>query len=483
MTFPLRLAALPLLLLSTAAYAAETPTPEGAAELTTVLQAYLGATEGVVLVEPGDDAYDVTLDFAPLTAMMPKGSLTVSPMEFTLADNGDDTWEMVQDQAFTLKLSVPGEIEMDIAVASLSSEGTFDELLQTFSSASTSFSGLTMTQKMTDPTMGEQNVAYGIAEGTFDSTAEEGEAGGVDSAGTFEMSGISESFELPPMGEGAPPMSLSLTVDSYTGESTLTGLRPDAMYKLLAFFVANPSEEAIKAAQGELKTILTDGMPLFEHLESTATGAGLKVQSPVGEISAAELSATVEAGGVIEQGMLREAIGLKGLSLPAGLVPEWAVDLVPKDVALDIGVSGFDLASPAAMFLQAMDLTKPQPVDDAMGGQLFAALLPKGAVDVTLAPSSITAPIYGLGLEGVMSAGPMGMPTGKATVTLSGVTAVEQALSKAPEEIGMQAAPMLAMAQGMAKPGEDGALIWELEMTADGKMLVNGTDLSAMGMQ
>lgn len=484
MTFPLRLATIPMLLLSTAAYAAEPATPEGAAELTTMFQTYLGAVDGVVLVEPGDESYTVTLDFAPLTAKIPQGTATITPMEFELADNGDGTWAMTQDQPFAMRVSVPGQLEMDIAAESMTSEGTFDAALQVFTTSSSSFTNLTMTQVMTDPAMGQQNVKYAIAEGSYDSTAAASASGeGVDTTSTFAASGVSETFDLPPMGEGAPPMSITFTADSYEGDGTMTGLRPDAFYKLLAFFVAHPAPEAISAAQADLKTILTDAGPIFDHLESEATVSAVKVTTPMGDVTAEALGVTVEAGGLVEDGLFREAISVTGLALPAGLVPEWAVDLVPKDATLDFAASRFNLAAPAALFIAAMDLTKPEPVDEATGQQMLAALLPEGVVDVTLAPGSITAPIYGLTFEGAMSAGPASMPVGKATITATGATAVEQALTKAPPEVGQQGAMMLGMAQAMAKPGENGALIWELEMTADGKMLVNGTDMSAMGMQ
>jgi len=45
----------------------------------------------------------------------------------------------------------------------------------------------------------------------------------------------------------------------------------------------------------------------------------------------------------------------------------------------------------------------------------------------------------------------------------------------------MQVAPMLGMAEGMAKPGEGGALVWELETTPEGGFLVNGVDMMQMG--
>ena len=59
--------------------------------------------------------------------------------------------------------------------------------------------------------------------------------------------------------------------------------------------------------------------------------------------------------------------------------------------------------------------------------------------------------------------------------------AVEQALAAGPPEMTGQFVPMLQMAEGMAKPGENGALVWELESTATGGFLVNGTNM--MGAQ
>jgi hypothetical protein len=54
---------------------------------------------------------------------------------------------------------------------------------------------------------------------------------------------------------------------------------------------------------------------------------------------------------------------------------------------------------------------------------------------------------------------------------------VEQALAAGPPEMTGQIIPVLKMAESMAKPGENGALVWELESTATGGMLVNGTNM------
>jgi len=54
---------------------------------------------------------------------------------------------------------------------------------------------------------------------------------------------------------------------------------------------------------------------------------------------------------------------------------------------------------------------------------------------------------------------------------------VQAAVNAAPDDQKGQILPMIGMAQGMAQPGENGALVWELEMTADGAMKVNGMNM------
>ena len=453
-------------------------TPEGAAELTSLFQTYLGAAPGVVTVAPEGEVYGVKLDFAPLLAKLPEGEASITPITFTLSDNGDDTWEMAQDQAFDLQVKVPGQMEMSVHIANVTGEGTFDAALGAFTTSSTSFTDMAMVQKTTDPTMGDNTVTYNIASGSYESTGEEGAEGGVDIVSSYALDGLTEVFSMPPMGEGAPPIEITLRAESYTGTGTAEGMRPDAIYKLLAFFVANPSEAAIAAQQDELKTILTEGLPLFDHLLSTSTATAITVDTPMGPAALASAAITVEANGVVEAGLVREAFDLKGLELPAALVPEWAVPLVPSDLSLDVKATRFNLLAPAKLILSALDLTKEPSLPPEVEAQLLDALLPEGVVEVTLAPGGATAPVYAVTYEAAMTAGPMmPMPVGTAKLTLTGMAEINAALAAAPEDVAMQAGPMLAMAEGMAKPGDNGALVWEVEMTAEGALMVNGTNM------
>ena len=478
MRFTIALSALPFVLWSTTALA--TPaTPEGAAALASVFQTYLGATDGVVAVAPDGDAYDVTLDFAPLIANSADKAIeaTISPIEFALVDNGDGTWEMTQDQTFGMTLKVPGQMDLTVDMAKLAGTGTFDTTLQAFTTSTTEMTDLRMAQTITDSTLGDSTVAYAADGLAYTSTAAAGANGGVDSKSNYTLTGLSEDFGIPGMGDGGAPMQLKLTAQGYTADSTVTGLRPDAMYKLLAFFVANPSEAAITAQQDGLKSIIRDGVPLFDNILSTGTVSAISVTSPMGDFGLASMGIVVEANGVVADGKFREGITLSGLTLPAGLVPEWAAPLVPQSVAMDFTVSRFDLTAPVALFLEMVDLAAGPASTPETDAQMMAAFMPEGVVDITLAPGSVVGTGYSLTYEGLISAGPGGMPTGTAKVTATGLDVIQTALAAAPPELGGQIGPILGIAQGMAKPGADGELVWDLEMTPTGGMLVNGVDM------
>jgi hypothetical protein len=146
-------------------------------------------------------------------------------------------------------------------------------------------------------------------------------------------------------------------------------------------------------------------------------------------------------------------------------------------MSLDVQVTDFDPAAAITAALSALD----QPAGSAMGPEfdatLQAALLPMGAVTITLNPGSLTGAGYALTYEGTMVAGPdTEIPTGKATVTLTGAEALTAALNAAPDDMKAQAMMGFGMAQGMAK-AEGDKLIWEIDAATPGALSVNGMAL------
>lgn len=470
-----------LFALTSTAALAEPATADEAARLLALLQTYVGAEPGVVTVAPAGDAYTVTFDFAPFIAKASSDAFTgtITPYVMTLTDSENGTWATSVDQAFAADFTVAGLSTMSYKMASIKGTAVFDEVMGAFSSSRTDFTDIEIAQTITIPDQPPSNSSTTASSGYYESAAVASTVDGVDSTITYALTDYAQTLAMPGV-PGAPPSDILINAETYGATGAMKGFQPDAFYKLIAWFVAHPSEAAIKADQAGLKAVLTEGMPFFQNIDTTGAMENVTIATPVGVFAVDTLGIAVEANGLIADGLFREAITVSGLTIPEGLLPAWSADLVPTAFGIDVTGSGFDAAAPAAAFIAAFDLTKPEPVDPATSEQIMASFLPKGTVDITLAPGSITAAAYNLTYQGAMTAGPGGMPVGAAKVTMTGMDAVMAALQAAPPEMGGQIVPMLGMAQGMAASGDDGALVWDIDASTPGALLVNGVDMMAM---
>lgn len=457
---------------------------DGAAKLLSVFQTYLGSTEGVVQVAVDGDVYKVRFDAAPLIALLPdeaEATLAISPVEMTVVENGDGTWDYAVDQSLSIAYAVGDAFKSTTDYGQVLFTGTFDEALGDTSSYQLELNDMTTEQIQHDANMGEVSVKISQDQMTAEGTAMAG-ASGVD---TEFSSGAGEArYEVTVAGsETMAPMAISASVEKAEATGSITGLQSRGIYGLLAYFVANADTMQGDVDRAGMKTALQAALPVFETLTMTGSYSGISAETPMGPVALREVGMAVDANGVVADGKFREAISLKGLSLPEGVIPPFAVPLVPSEISLDVMGSGFDLAAPAALGLGLLDLPKGATPPEGLDAQFLAAFLPAGSVDITIAPGEIYAPAYRLTYEGAMAAGPaMPMPVGKARIGLTGMDKINEALMASPPEMGLQdAAPMLGMAQMMAQQGVDGELIWEVETTATGGLSVNGQVMMAGG--
>lgn len=467
---------------STSALAA-TATLEEAQRLTDVFQSYLGKEPGVVTITPAGEAYDAKIDFAPLIAKVkqPNFIADVTPLVMKLTDQGGGKWLVTQDQPLSFSANVPGQLEMTAKVGSMKGSAVFDQNIPAFTSSTTDFANLSVDETVTVPGNAPTHVAYGVKSIRYETTATASGMDAVDGTIHAANSGVIERFSLPASPASPMAMEVSITVDTATTDATIKGLKNKAVYQLIAWFVAHPSEEAIKASQSELKTILGASLPLFENMSSTGTIQNISVTTPVGPVGIASMGFDVGINGIVEDAMLHEGLTVEGLKLPPGLVPPWATDLVPNKLALDFSATDFDLASPAKILIDNADLSNPDPIKPELGLKLLSALLPKGAVALSTSTSKVTAKLYDLSIEGAMTAGPVGKPLGEATIKAKGLDQVLDLLKSAPPEMVGQSIPGLIAAKGMAKTEADGSMSWKIENTLQGNVLVNGINISKMG--
>ena len=475
------LSAAALLWLAAAPLAAAPATPEGAAQVEAALRTYLGATPGILTVTPEGESYAVTLDPAPWIALAEgKATAEVTPVHFAVADNGDGTWAVTADEPISVKASVPGALALDLAVASFAFDCTFDVALMACQTATSTAGAITLDQTTTEPDGTTTEVSYRIARIDSETTAAPAAAGtGVDSRMHYTATDVAETIRVTPgAGGGQMPMNLDIAIASYDVTTEAGALRSVGLYGLFAWLVAHPTEAAVEADAEGLKSAIHGALPLWSTLSGTGEARSISVATPFGSGSADSMTVGFDMSGISPEGRFRESLAVKGLKLPAETMPAWMPPLVPSEATLDVAVSGFDLAAPAGLILDTLGTGAES--DEAFDAKLLAALMPAGKVTITLAPQGAVTPTYTLDYEGGFDAGPARMPEGRVTVGATGIDAALEALNAAPEDVRSGAVPGIMMLRGIAKPAGVGRFVWEIVMTPDGKVTVNGMDMSAL---
>jgi hypothetical protein len=464
------------LLFSVSSTAMAAATAEEATRLAGVFQSYLGNEPGVVTVEAEGDDYIATFDVAPLAKKYAANGevMTMSPFELTLTSKGDGQWDVSHSGPFNFAVKAPNSLTLDMKTESYETEGVFDENLMTFISNSSTIKNLSLVEEIIDASQNKTSVDISIANFTSEQTGAANANGGVDSETKYKFDGLSEKISG---GAATGGMNFEVTAENGAYDTAGTGLKSKSIFDLISFFVTHQDKDSITKDQAALKTILNDGLPLFENVTSTGTINKVSVTTPIGPVGMDSIAITVEANGVVEDGKLRESVSVSGLAIPQAIVPPWAVTLVPKNFTFDFSGSDFNLLAPAKLVLEKLDLSKEPPIPDGLEATLMPMFLPKGAATITLHPTSLNNDIYSFSAEGSMVAGPASMPSGQAKVTARGLDEIMKVLQSAPPEMGLQSyGAMIIAAKGMGKAESDGSLSYDIATTPEGKVTVNGID-------
>jgi hypothetical protein len=474
--------AIPFLMsVSTAALAAATG--EEAQRLTELFQSYLGAEPGVVTVGTDGDNYAAKIDLAPLTKKAAESGteFTVSPIELSISDEGEGKWNVSQSGPFVVSIKNGAALAADLKIEEYKWEGVFDEKLGTFESSQGEAKGIALVEKIDDPKQGKMDINATIKSMTVEQSGSASASGGADITSKYELDSISETFATTGGEAGVPPLNLVLTADNAIYETSAKNLKSKSVLDILAFFISHQGKDLIIKDQATLKAALSAGLPLFDNLNSKGTFNKIAIVSPVGPITLDSMIVGVEGNGIVKDGKFRESVSVTGITPPPGIVPPWAVTLVPKTVTFDFQGTGFDLASPAQMILAAVDFSKDPPLPAGFEATLLPALLPTGAMNIGLNPTSISNDLYSIAAEGAVMAGAASMPSGKGTIKAKGLDEVLKVIQSAPPEMGLQGGvAMIVGFKGMGKAEADGTVTWNIESAGDGKVLINGIDISQM---
>jgi hypothetical protein len=473
------LAAASFLALASSSFAAS---QDEANQIKAAFEKYLTAEPGVVTVSVVGDAYDVTLDLNPFVAKIkePGFAGSLSKLSYRIIPQSGGKWQVDQNQPleFSLKAQPFFDLTYKVGIAKLS--GIWDEALPGFASSTMDFSNFESTQTIDDPTNQTKQITKTKAAGfKGDATSTLNAQGGVDFKGTY-TSGAATSEST--IGTAMGPVKIAYTAESSTSEYAGTNFRQRQILSLVAWFVARPSPEAIKKDQTELRELVKLALPMFDNINASVKAGKVDVTTNYGSGSLSGVDFAVDMNGLTSDGKIREAFKLSGITLPDGILPPWSKPVLPTDISLDFAITGFNAADPVSMIIDNMDLNAKPPLKSGMEMQLLGMALPKGTFQVALNPGSIKSTTYEISYDGALDVSLGGPPSGKGTLKMKGFDQTLQSLQQAAAtdpSINQVIGPMMA-AKGFSKQEGD-FLVWNLESTPQGGVLVNGIDVTKMG--
>jgi hypothetical protein len=478
-----------LLLSASACSALAAATPEEAARIKAAMETYLSATPGVVTVTPEGNAYAIKVDIAPFLAKVPDPNFKAYADPYTLKAEplGNGQWNVTSTGTWGLQMSADKAVQITMRVAEQNWSGVYDENLAAFTKSSGTFNNISMSQVLPDPSgsANMSNIIYTIGSVTMDSTATPAGTG-VDAVNNMVMSNIASSTTMTGPDGGTPPpeaamMNYSVTSPKLTYSTTGKGLTYKPLMELVAWFVARPEKQLIINDQQQLKEKLQAALPLFQNVLGNMKYENLNVTTAFGQFGIGSLAADINMNGLVKDGYLQERFAISGFTMPQGLLPPWVQELVPNTVTVDFALKGFDFAAPAQLALGQLDLSKPEPLPPGFENILLPSFLPTNAVTIDLGASEVSNALYSVTYDGQITAALAGLPTGKANIRMKGLDAVVSKLqANGSDPQVQQALAGIVGMKGLGKAEPDGSMLWAVDATTPGKVLVNGLDVSAM---
>lgn len=464
------------LVVLTSPSAAQTIDAQGATQLGDTLARYVSSAafeKGIVKVAADGDAYKIDISLTGLAGLVPPGpfKFEVAPYALRVKPLADGTWQvdgpLFPDGGFEITEPTAKQ-RMNWAVADGKMTGVFDPALGTFATGSGSFAGVKL---VTDAPTGAGETSYGA--GTVEMTGTKSVNGGVDFTSKQTIADFVQTQNIVEPSSGTN-IALTIQAASLSMDGAGSGLKMNAFLDLLAFGVANPDPEKIKAKQEQLKSLLLAALPVWDHVNGSYTLSKLSVTTPFGIARSGKAGLSVAMDGIRQNGSLTYAVKLSDLEVASLFMPAWARPLLPTEMDLTVSGENINLEEPARKLIGVLDLSQEPPFPAAVTDEIaaeFTANPPK----VVVGRSSIRNADTEIVAEGEFTF-PDSKPTLDMTFEAAGydkAVAGLQAAAAADPQLA-EILPAAMMIKGFAKTLPDGRLEWAVNVKPDGSVLVNG---------
>jgi hypothetical protein len=466
------------LLVGTGCVFAAEATREGAQDLVEQVHKFLGkpavGDADYVEVQPQDEAYRVTIHIDRAIQRFDIPSLSFQNAEFSYLTEplADGTWRVTDVQLPNPMVIRFGEVTASYRWEDVRFDGIYDPALGAFSRFEETFGSVDGLQTGPDTTSAShtqgvvvQGSAQSDGDGAVDVTVQQAQE---DTAThhSMPMPGVDPSL--------GSTLEFSYGIASAEGDATIDSLEAVKLNQLWIDIVALLETATPELDNQEVKTRLTELLPIYERIEQRGSAQQLRVDTPLGVFGINDLDISLALPGIVPEGEASLSLQLAGSSYPEEMVPPWARDLVADELTLAFGLSGFNLDAAARHLISELDVDRTPPLENMHLMDAAQLALTQDGMTFSLKPSTISSPLLTIRADGQVTA-TMAGPDGSLNVTTTGLDdALAAALSASQDATAARLVGVLTLAQAWSKPTGDGGASFLIEMRKDGAVIVNG---------
>ncbi|WP_160008168.1 hypothetical protein [Rhizobium sp. 18055] len=449
---------------------------QGAKDIETNLSKLLPRKVGksFITVNPAGTRYEIVYDFAKLLQKVDPASFTINGLApwsifATPEESGLWTIEGTNSLDVSGSFTAAGQPKTDFsyAIDSLVSKGVFDPAISYLKSGDFSSKAVRFSSKTE-----QEEVSAETGPSNYKLTSSDSEMPGRTN---FAGSGTIASFVEKISGKEVPPVEIR--ADSVDFAAAVNGVSVKNIRDIVAFLIEHSDQKRLRRAESKVfKEMVSKAFPLMTSLNETVTLNKVSVTSVAGNGGADTIDYTIGMSGPTDAMRFDVGMAAKQISFESALVPEMYAAFVPSEMQVQMAFPEIN----AAAFgdeLMKIDLSDEKKKTDAETDKMFEKLISGGMV-VEFPKISARSSVYDVEVSGEVR----GTPLSKTDYSMNAsilvrdfdktLTAIQE-LAKANPELN-QVSFGLMMVKGFGKADPDGRQRWDVSVTRDGSVTVNG---------
>ncbi|ANL47798.1 hypothetical protein AMC87_CH03141 [Rhizobium phaseoli] len=435
------------------------------------------AKNGLITVNPAGTRYEIIYDLAKLLTKVDPATFTINglaPWSMFATPTDSGFWNIEGDN----KLNVSGHFkdkdqkrtDFTYSIASLAYNGVFDPAISYLRASDATAKDIKLTSK-TDTE--EVNVSFGGVKHTLNSTDSAGGNGRID----FVIGGSMSTFLEQVSAQQMPPVEVR--ADAINFEGKVNGLPAKQIRDTIFFVLDHIHEDKLSPENSDkLKGILREAFPLLTSFNETIGVNNLTVSTEMGKGGAKAFGYNLAMDGPSNAMRFGFGMNAQEISLDTPLMPANYSAFMPTSFDLQLAVPNLDFATFGDAFMK-LDFNDKEA--EKRGEEMSKQLFRDGRLTVEFPKISAKSDVYDVDMTGkiegrVDTEKDYSMEATILARDLDKTIAAVQELAKTDPDLN-QVSFGIMMVKGFAKTDADGRSRWDISVSRDGSVAVNGQQI------